>query len=283
MHSDLRYAWRAMWKSPSTTIGAILALALGIGATTTIFGLLNAVLLRPLPYPDADRLVEIWGNVQRQTRRAPRRVGARLLRLARSDDVVRRDGGVEQRELHRLRRRRARARQLGDRRRPVLRAARRPADARPPVSGRRFSAQRAARGRDRRTPVGAALQSRRRRDRPRASPRRARLHRRRRRPRALPRTFGSGGAVDAVRGHVLAGISRRPRQPLVPRARADQAGRDACRRASRHHRRVARGSSRAIATPTTNDRRRCRRSRQKSSRPCGPPCSCCLAPSRSCC
>jgi len=44
----------------------MLALALGIGATTTIFGLLNAVLLRPLPYPHADRLVEIWGNVQRE-------------------------------------------------------------------------------------------------------------------------------------------------------------------------------------------------------------------------
>jgi predicted permease len=63
--SDLRYAWRSIWKSPSTTVGALVALALGIGATTTIFGLLNAVLLRPLPYPHADRLVELWGNVQR--------------------------------------------------------------------------------------------------------------------------------------------------------------------------------------------------------------------------
>lgn len=67
MTSDLRYAWRAIWKSPTTTIGAILALALGVGATTTIFGLLNAVLLRPLPYPDADRLVEIFGTVQRES------------------------------------------------------------------------------------------------------------------------------------------------------------------------------------------------------------------------
>jgi ABC-type antimicrobial peptide transport system permease subunit len=66
MSSDLRDAWRAIWKSPSTSVGAMLALALGIGATTTIFGLLNAVLLRPLPYPEADRLVEIWGTVQRQ-------------------------------------------------------------------------------------------------------------------------------------------------------------------------------------------------------------------------
>lgn len=44
----------------------MLALALGIGATTTIFGLLNAVLLRPLPYPHVERLVEVWGNVQRE-------------------------------------------------------------------------------------------------------------------------------------------------------------------------------------------------------------------------
>jgi putative ABC transport system permease protein len=66
MSSDVRYAWRAIWKSPTTSLGAMLALALGIGATTTIFGLLNAVLLRPLPYPDADRLVEVWGTVQRQ-------------------------------------------------------------------------------------------------------------------------------------------------------------------------------------------------------------------------
>jgi putative ABC transport system permease protein len=66
MRSDLRYAWRALWKSPATSLGAIFALALGLGATTTIFGLVNAVLLRPLPYPDAERLVEVWGTVQRQ-------------------------------------------------------------------------------------------------------------------------------------------------------------------------------------------------------------------------
>ena len=67
MISDLRFAWRALWKSPTTTLGAMLALALGIGATTTMFGLLNAVALRPLPYPESDRLVELWGNVERQS------------------------------------------------------------------------------------------------------------------------------------------------------------------------------------------------------------------------
>ena len=66
MVSDLKYAWRSIWKSPATTIGAMLALALGLGATTVIFGLFNAVLLRPLPYPHAERLVEIFGTVQRE-------------------------------------------------------------------------------------------------------------------------------------------------------------------------------------------------------------------------
>lgn len=66
MVNDLRYAWRALWKSPTTTLGAMLALALGIGATTTMFGLLNAVAFRPLPYPESHRLVELWGNVERQ-------------------------------------------------------------------------------------------------------------------------------------------------------------------------------------------------------------------------
>src|SRR5262245_39186544 len=66
MGSDLRYAWRSIWNSRATRLGASLALALGIGATATIFGLVNSVLLRPLPYPHAERLVEIWGNVQRE-------------------------------------------------------------------------------------------------------------------------------------------------------------------------------------------------------------------------
>jgi predicted permease len=66
MMSDLRYAWRSLRKSPAITAGAVLALALGVGATTTVFSLLNAVLLRPLPFPESERLVEIWGTVQRQ-------------------------------------------------------------------------------------------------------------------------------------------------------------------------------------------------------------------------
>ena len=58
--ADLRYGLRLFARAPSFAAVAILSLAIGIGANTAIFSVANALLLRPLPYSDADRIAIIW-------------------------------------------------------------------------------------------------------------------------------------------------------------------------------------------------------------------------------
>jgi putative ABC transport system permease protein len=66
LRQDLAYAWRLMWARPAFTATVVATLAIGIGATTTVFTAVNSVLLRPLPYAEPDRLVVLAALSQRK-------------------------------------------------------------------------------------------------------------------------------------------------------------------------------------------------------------------------
>src|SRR2546425_1291792 len=66
MFNDLRYGVRTLLKSPGFTLVAVITLALGIGANTAMFSVINAVLLRTLPYGDPHRLAILWKTVPKK-------------------------------------------------------------------------------------------------------------------------------------------------------------------------------------------------------------------------
>src|SRR5947209_10218824 len=65
---DLKYGVRTLWRSPSFLIVSVLVMALGIGATTSLFTIVRAVLLRPLPFRDPGRLVMLYDHFRHDER-----------------------------------------------------------------------------------------------------------------------------------------------------------------------------------------------------------------------
>src|SRR5437016_1784584 len=71
MLRDFRHAYRSLLREPGFTLAATLTLGLAIGMAASVFSVVNAVLLRPVPYPHAERLALMWGTERNSDRRGP--------------------------------------------------------------------------------------------------------------------------------------------------------------------------------------------------------------------
>ena len=214
LRDDVKFAFRQLRRAPAFTLVAVLTLALGIGANSAIFALVDATLLRPLPYGDPDRLVTVWESTDATTRGL--RVAAEHARLERAQPHVRDD-----RRLHAERRRHGDGRRAtatpkrcrGSGSPPASSTCWRQADRRPHVPAQTTSSSAAsvvvmseAFWRD-------ALQPRPVDRRPRDPARRHALYRRRRRAEGLPdpRPHAACGRCGRSRQHAAA----RARRPIM--------------------------------------------------------------------